>query len=146
MRSVSRRSVLIGTGTVAAIGLAGCSAAADGGTDDVHVINETDEQIDGTVEIVGPNGDTALSDAFDVAPQGEVSNARAAYKRVWGAIGDYKIIVELADGFDVGGETRATETVTVEDTDSKLLTIVLGADDRENGISFAVGERWGDSE
>lgn len=147
---ITRRSTLIGVGTIALTGLAGCSARANERLEDVAVFNETDEPIDGTIEIVGPADEIALSDAFDVASHDEEdgvdSNASATYERVWGTIGDYDISVELADGFDIAGKTRADETVTIEDTDSALLAVVLGSDDREDEISFAVGERWSDFE
>lgn len=147
---VTRRSTLIGVGAMAVSGLAGCSARANERLEDVTVFNETDEPIDGTIEIVGPDDEVALSDAFDVTSHDEEadgdSNASAAYERVWGTIGDYDVFVQLADGFDVAGKTRANETVTIEDTDSALLAVVLGSDDREDEISFAMGERWSDFE
>ncbi|MFC6768404.1 hypothetical protein [Natrinema soli] len=147
---VTRRSTLIGVGAMAVTGLAGCSATASERLEDVTVFNETDEPIDGTIEIVDPDDAIALSDAFEIASQDEEddgdSNASAAYERVWGTVGDYEVSVELADGFDIAGETRADETVTIEDTDSTLLAVVLGSDDHEDEISFAVGERWSDFE
>jgi len=106
-------------------------------------LQRTDEPIDGTIEIIGPDDEIALSDAFDVASHDEEddgnSNASAAYEQVWGTIGDYDVSVELADGFDIAGKTRADETVTITDTDSELLAVVLGSDDHEDEISFAVG-------
>lgn len=145
---VTRRSTLIGVGTIAVTGLAGCSARANERLEDVSVFNGTDEPVDGTIEIIGPDDEIALSDAFDVASHDEEddgnSNASAAYEQVWGTIGDYEVSVELADGFDIAGKTRADETVTITDTDSELLAVVLGSDDHEDEISFAVGERWSD--
>ncbi|WP_226039625.1 hypothetical protein [Natrinema sp. DC36] len=147
---VTRRSTLIGVGTMAATGLAGCSARANERLEDVAVFNETDEPIDGTIDIIGPDDEIALSDAFDVASHDEEadvdSNASASYEGVWGTIGDYDVSVQLADGFDIDGKTRANETVTIEDTDSALLAVVLGSDDRDDEIGFAVGERWTDFE
>lgn len=164
VRAVSRRTVLAGTGTAVAISLAGCSMLADQLGDmvleDVNLFNGTGEQISGTIEVVGPDGETALSESFDIEASAEDGNGGnesestdgeveteggETYADVWQDGGEYEVTVELDDGYEIDGETSAEETVTIDDPDEEMLAVFLGGEEG-SGIQFTTGNSLTDFE
>lgn len=163
IRVVSRRTVLAGAGTAIATTLAGCSILADrlGNMvlEEVNVFNGTGEQISGSIEIVGPSDETVLAESFDIEPSenggdagNESENADSdesagieTYGNVWQDAGEYDVTVELDEGFEIDGETSATETVTIENSDEEMLAVFLGGEE-STGIHFTVGESLTDFE
>lgn len=164
VRTVSRRTVLAGAGTAVAISLAGCSMLADQlgemVLEDVNVFNGTGEQISGTLEVVGPDGETVLSESFDIEASEEEGDGDGGnedestdaeveteggetYADVWQDAGEYEVTVELDDGFEIGGETSAEETVTIDDPDEEMLAVFLGGEEG-SGIHFTTGNSLSD--
>lgn len=148
---VSRRGVLAGVATVAVAGTAGCTAIvnelAARALEDVNLFNETGDPLSGSVEVVGPDGSTVLSESFDLEAQtGDEPNAEATatYADVWTATGTYEVAVELGDGAAVRGQSSAETAVTVEGPDEQMLGVAFGAEDEDAGILFGFGENWSD--
>lgn len=148
---LTRRSVLAGV-TTATLGLtAGCSqlvnAIADRALGDVNLFNETERGLEGTIDVTGPDGETLLSESFELAPQvGDepTEGASSAHEDVWQDAGDHDVSVELAEGQSVRGEASASETVTVDAPDEDMLAVAFGAPDLDAGIYVTVGERLTD--
>jgi hypothetical protein len=126
---------------------AGCSAVAnfigDQVLEEVNVFNQTARPIAGSIEVVGPGGDTALDDTFDLisaTPDGEEEGSNvAAYGDVWTETGSYEVSVSL-DDTEIDGTSQASDTVTIQNTDEEMLGIALGAESEDEPISFQVGE------
>lgn len=163
---LSRRSMLAGVATVGAISVAGCSMLADRLGDmvleDVNVFNGTGEQVSGTLEVVGPDGETVLSESFDIdasEEDGDGGNESEStdsgveteteggetYADVWQDAGEYAVTVELADEFEIDGETSAEETVAIDEPDDEMLAVFLGGEEG-SGIHFTTGNSLTDFE
>lgn len=149
--SVTRRSVLAGITSVATAATAGCTAIidtiADAILDEVNVFNETNRRLAGAIDIEAPDGTNALSETFDLAANTDDdsdSDTTATYGDVWGSTGTYEVTVELADGTDVRGQSRANEAVDIENTDEQMLAVALGAEETESGIYITVGKELSD--
>lgn len=149
--ALSRRSFLAATGTAALTTTAGCSTVVDfvGNQilDHVNVFNETERRVGGSIELVDPASETVLDETFDLAtPNTETEDegsTTAVYGDVWTDGGSYEVTVEL-DGVEIDGESRASETVTIDDVDEEMLAVPLGADDLDAGIAFRVGTSLSD--
>ncbi|WP_254763392.1 hypothetical protein [Natrinema marinum] len=110
----------------------------------VNVFNETSQPVTGSIVIVDPAGDTALDQEYDLAPSDSENNDErsvAVYDDVWGKTGAYEVTVELAD-VEANGKSRASETVTIDDSDEQMLAIELGSEN----IGFHVGKSLSDFE
>lgn len=146
-RALTRRSLLAGV-TTAAVGLtAGCSqlidAIADYALGDVNLFNETERALEGAIDVTGPDGETLLSESFELAPQvGDepTEGASKAHEDVWQGAGDHAVTVELAEGQSVRGESSVNQTVTIDAPDEEMLAVAFGAPDLEAGIYVTVGE------
>jgi len=131
--------------------MAGCSAVAnfigDQVLEDVNVFNQTDGPITGSIEVVGPGGDTDLDDTFaliSATSDGEEDGSNvAAYGDVWTETGSYEVSVSL-DDTDIDGTSEASDTVSIEDADEEMLGIALGAESEDEPITFRVGESFTD--
>jgi hypothetical protein len=115
--------------------VAGCSAVGEfvgeALLEEVNIFNETDQQVSGTIEVIGPAGDTVLDEAFELVP-GEAAaadddekNAATTYEDLWTEAGSYEVSIELANT-DIAGTRRAKKTVTIADTQEDMLGITLG--------------------
>lgn len=143
----TRRSFLAGV-TTAMLGLtAGCSqlvnAIADRALGDVNLFNETERDLEGTIDVTGPDGEMLLSETFELAAQtGDepTEGASTAHEDVWQGAGDHEVAVELAEGQSVRGESSASETVTIDAPDEDMLAVAFGAPDLEAGIYVTAGE------
>jgi hypothetical protein len=132
---------------------AGCTAVMDfiGNRllEQVNVFNETDRRIGGSIVVVDPDGDTALDETFDIAPSdsgnddGDDEQSVAVYDDVWDGAGTYEVTVEL-DATDIDGESRASETVPIDDPDAEMVAVVLGSEEVDDPIGFRVGESLSD--
>ncbi len=144
----TRRKLLVTSGTTGLALTAGCTAVADFIGDQllkqVNVFNETSQPVTGSIVIVDPAGDTALDQEYDLAPSDSENNDErsvAVYDDVWGKTGAYEVTVELAD-VEANGKSRASETVTIDDSDEQMLAIELGSEN----IGFHVGKSLSDFE
>lgn len=146
----SRRRFLAGVATVGTASLAGCAAIADWVAgqilEEVNVFNETQGQVEGSIEIQRPDGDVALSESFTLEAQSNddddeepEEDALATYADVWGDAGEYEVSVDLEEDSAIDGETSATETVPIENPEEEMLAVVFGAEDLDP-IHVTVGE------
>lgn len=147
--SITRRSVLTGVATVATVGTAGCAGVinsiADAALKEVNIFNETSKQISGTIDIVSPDGSSALSKAFDLTAKAKdeaTEGATAVYGHVWEATGTYEVTVELSNGTAIRGESSATKSVSIDDPDEQMLAVALGAEGEDGSIYFAVAKNF----
>jgi len=130
--TITRRRLLGASGAALLPATAGCSPLANfiGGRvlEQINVFDQTDRRIEGPVEVLGPTGDTALDDTFDVissTPDGKEEGSNiATYGDVWSETGSYEVSIRLDDA-EADGVARATETVAIEDTDEEMLGIAL---------------------
>ncbi|ELY55910.1 hypothetical protein [Natronolimnohabitans innermongolicus] len=118
---LSRRGFVAAGGTATLASLAGCASLVDFLADialqDVNVFNGYESPVAGTIEIVGPDGETVLEESFDLAAAtddddeaDEDDETTAFYDDVWTDGGDYEVTVELEDdpeddSSDENGET-----------------------------------------
>ena len=149
--STTRRRFLAASGTALLTATAGCSALADFiGSQilkEVNVFNQTDRPIAGSIEVVGPGGDTTLDDTFDLISAtpdgGEDGSNVAAYGEVWTKTGSYEVRVSINDA-KIDGTSEASDTVTIGDTDEEMVGVTLGGGTEGDAIKFRVGESFTD--
>lgn len=151
-RSITRRRVLATSGTALLAAVAGCSAVGELIGEmilsEVNIINETDQRISGSIEVVDPAGDTVLDEAFDLVPSGESDaeddgkNSAAIYDDVWTDPGAYEVSIEVTNT-DIGGSTGTSETVSIADTEAEMLGVTLGPEGEE-AILLRTGEEPAD--
>jgi hypothetical protein len=158
----SRRTVLAAGAAALTTATAGCSQVgkflADKITGDVNVINYTDRKITGTIEVVGPAGDSLLDESFELAAKTEENESETnsssdqgnttsseddtaqtivPYKDVWTESGSYDVTVTF-DDVEIDGTSQATETVTIENADKEKLGIFIDTGPPEEVIEFYV--------
>lgn len=149
---LSRRQFLAAGGATATAAVAGCTEGAINWIaghvlEGVNLLNMADKQMEGTIAIVGPDGETRLDESFSIAESlgsGEADTDEAVtYGDVWAGTGSYEVSVDL-DG-ELDGVSEATETVSVDDPDDDMLMILLGSEDTEETIAFSVGDSFTDA-
>jgi hypothetical protein len=110
--------------------------------DEVNVLNQSDKQVDGNIKVLDPAGETVLVGKYGLAAKGEAGDEKdsnfAAYDDVWTEAGSYEVNIELTN-VEIDGVSQASETVSVEDTGSEMLGVMLGAKD-DDPIIFEVGD------
>jgi len=128
--------------------IAGCSTIVDfvGNQvlEDVNVLNQLNREVSGSVEVVGPGGDTVLDETFD-APSREAEGESnvVAYDNVWKGTGEYQINVELTD-IEIEGVSQVNEAVTIENTDEEMVAVAIGSGEEDEPIAVRVGESLSD--
>lgn len=142
----SRRQLLATGGTAVLTAVAGCADIinfiAGGLLEDVNVFNQTDEQVGGTVRVLGPSGAIVLDETFELVPSGDEggeNDSTAVFEDVWQGAGTYEATLEL-DDTEVDGQAGAATAVTIDDPDEEMLGIPLGADEADEPIDFRLGE------
>lgn len=145
--STTRRRFLAASGTALLTAVAGCSAVVDFIGDmvleEVNVLNQLNRNIEGSVEVIDPAGDTALEETFDVPADDEGGEeSSATYSDVWGDTGDYEIRFELDQAVD--GVSQVNETVTIDDPDEQMVAIAPGNDEVAGPIPLRVAESFSD--
>jgi len=135
--STTRRQVLVVSATAMLTSLGGCSAirefTSDVALQEVNVFNTTDQQLQGSIEVVDPAGDTVLEETFDLEHEQDQNSGG-----VLGATGAYSVSVELRNT-EIDGSSRATETVSVDDTDEQRIGVVFNASEEHDPIVVRVG-------
>ncbi|WP_137290986.1 twin-arginine translocation signal domain-containing protein [Natronorubrum halophilum] len=125
--NLSRRTFIAAGGTAALVSMAGCTAVMDYFGDlalqDVNVFNGADTPVNGTIDIVDPNGDVVLEETFDLEKaadedeENQDADSIALYEDVWTDAGDYEVSIELeGDAFDT--ELDVGETFQNDSTDT----------------------------
>ena len=146
--STTRRRFLAASGTALLTAVAGCSAIADFIGDqilkEVNILNQMDQDIEGSVTVIDPAGDTALNETFNAPSKEDPGEGNiATYGDVWGDTGDYEISVELTNA-EVEGTSQASKTVTIDDTDEDRVGIAPGRNETDEPIPIRVGESLSD--
>jgi len=101
---------------------------------DVNVINGTAAERSGSVTVVGPDGETLLSEEFTAAPQedesseGETSST-PTYEDVFTGSGEYTVSVSLDSGSAIDGTTDAAGSVAI------ATTVATGPECRSEGAA-----------
>jgi hypothetical protein len=135
--STTRRQVLVVSGTALLTSVAGCSGirdfTSDVALDEVNVFNMADRQIEGSIEVVDPAGDTALEKTFDLEHEQDQNSGD-----VLGATGEYAVSVELVNT-EIDGSSQASETVSIDDTDEQRVGVVLNTNEEYEPIVIRVG-------
>jgi len=150
-RSVSRRRFLAAGSTTATVAVAGCAGIVDWIAgfvlEDVNVFNETDRQVEGTIELRDAGGTVVLDESFTLDPpdndDDDNNSNLATYADIWTDANEYEVSVELAT--PVEGESSASETFTIEDSDEERLFVVLGSEELDDSVAFRVGEELSDA-
>jgi hypothetical protein len=161
--SLDRRTFLTIGASVGVAGLAGCSAIADyiAGfvLEDVNVLNGSEKEVSGSIEVVDSGGDGVLDETFELRPSedsgtttettdgGDEENVpMSRYEDVFDGEGQYEVTIELDEDSAVDGVTTAEETVDVADTSEEHIFAFIGASESEEAISIGVVEGFSDLE
>jgi len=146
--TTSRRSFLVATGVATATALTGCTGLLDFVGNrilgHVNVFNGTDQRVSGSVTVSGPDGETLLDETFELVSSNTESNdgqSSAVFDDVWAGTGSYEASVEL-DDVTIDGESQATETVEITDTDEQMLAVVVGGPETEKPFAFRVATNF----
>lgn len=92
-----------------------------------------DRQIEGSIEVVDPAGDTALEKTFDLEHEQDQNSGD-----VLGATGEYAVSVELVNT-EIEGSSQASRTVSIDDTDEQRVGVVLNTNEEYEPIVIRVG-------
>lgn len=146
--SITRRQVLAASGTAILTSMAGCSAIVDAIGDqvlrEVNILNQLNREVSGSVEVIGPAGNTALNKTFDVpSTESDEGSNIVAYDNVWTDTGEYEVSVELAD-VEIEGTSEASRTVTVGNTEDDMIAVSVGSGEEDEPIAIRAGESFSD--
>jgi hypothetical protein len=144
--SITRRQLLAAGGTAFLTATAGCTTVLDfvgeQVLEEVNVLNQLNREVSGSIEIIGPSGDSLLDTTF-TAPSTESggdSNV-VAYSDVWTDTGSYEVSVVLTD-IELEGVSQVSSEIAIEDTEQEMLAIVVGSGNEREPIAFRVGESF----
>jgi hypothetical protein len=147
--STTRRRLLAAGGSAVVTAAAGCSAigelVGELTLEEVNIFNETDQQISGAIEIIGPNGDAVLEETFDLVPPedseagDDTKNSGTTYDDVWTDAGEYGVSIELTNT-NIEDTTNAEGVVDIADTGAEMLGVTLGPEGRDEAILLRAGE------
>jgi hypothetical protein len=111
----------------------------------VNVFNEIDRRLAGSVAVAGPDDESHLDETFElISSRTDTGDGQsfATHDDLGDGPGAYEVTVEL-DG-EVGGESRATETVEIDTPDEQRLAVVVGFADMDDPVASRVGENFSD--
>lgn len=139
---LSRRECVAGGVAAVTAAVAGCTEGtvnwlADRVLEEVNVLNQTENSINGTVSVVDPDGETRLNEEF-TAVGGDDTDENHVYGDVWTESGSYEVSVTLEEPLD--GVESVSGTVSVADTDDEMLFVVLGPADSDEAVSLRVDD------
>ena len=92
-----------------------------------------DRQIEGSIEVVDPAGDTTLEKTFDLEHEQDQHNGS-----VFRDVGGYAVSVELTST-EITGSSQASETVSIDDTAEERVGVVFTTNERDEPILIRVG-------
>jgi len=134
---ITRRQVLATGGTVFLTSIAGCSGVIDFTSEvaleEVNVFNMADQQINGSINVDDPAGDTALETTYDLEHEQDQN-----YSDVLGATGEYTVSVELTNT-SVEGSSQSNKTVSINDADQERIGVVFNTNGEYDPIVIRVG-------
>ena len=146
--SVTRRRALAIGASAALASTAGCATVLDAiGNqvfEEVNLLNQLNQAVSGSVEIVDPDGETVLDTSFDVpsTESGGESNI-VAYADVWTTTGEYQVDLELSDT-EIAGTSRLNQRFSITNTEEEIVAISIGSTDETEPIALRVGESFSD--
>jgi hypothetical protein len=146
--SVTRRRALAIGASAAVASTAGCATVLDAiGNqvfEEVNLLNQLNQAVSGSVEIVDPDGETVLDTSFDVpsTESGGESNI-VAYADVWTTTGEYQVDLELSDT-EIAGTSRLNQRFSITNTEEEIVAISIGSTDETEPIALRVGESFSD--
>jgi len=146
--SVTRRRALAIGASAAVASTAGCATVLDAiGNqvfEEVNLLNQLNQEVSGSVEIVDPDGETVLDTSFDVpsTESGGESNI-VAYADVWTTTGEYQVDLELSDT-EIAGTSRLNQRFSITNTEEEIVAISIGSTDETEPIALRVGESFSD--
>ena len=146
--SVTRRRALAIGASAAVASTAGCATVLDAiGNqvfEEVNLLNQLNQAVSGSVEIVDPDGETVLDTSFDVpsTESGGESNI-VAYADVWTTTGEYQVDLKLSDA-EIAGTSRLNQRFSITNTEEEIVAISIGSTDETEPIALRVGESFSD--
>lgn len=146
--SVTKRQALAIGGSAVLVSTAGCStvlnAIGDRVFEQVNILNQLNQEVSGSIEIIDPAGETVLDTSFDVPSTESGGNSNiVAYTDVWTSTGNYQIDLELTDT-QVGGVSQISQQVQISNTEEEMIAVSIGSGDESEPIAVRVGESFSD--
>lgn len=136
-KPTTRRRMLAVSATALVTVTSGCAAirefTSDLALDDANVFNMVDKEVEGSIEVVDPAGDTAIEETFDLAYEEDHNSGD-----VFGDPGEYEVNVELTNT-DIKGASQAETTVSVDDVSEERIGVVFTTNDDYDPIVVRVG-------
>lgn len=146
LESVTRRRAIAIGASVAVASTAGCSTVLDAiGNqifEEINLLNQLNQEVSGSIEVVDPNGEAVLDTSFDVpsTESGGESNI-VAYADVWTTSGEYQVDLKLADTV-IAGTSQLNRRFSITSTEEELVAISIGSSDENEPIALRVGESF----
>lgn len=97
------------------------------------MFNMADQQINGSINVDDPAGDTALETTYDLEHEQDQN-----YSDVLGATGEYTVSVELTNT-SVEGSSQSNKTVSINDADQERIGVVFNTNEEYDPIVIRVG-------
>jgi hypothetical protein len=128
--------------------IAGCSTVVnilgDQLLEDVNIFNQLNRDVNGTIEVTAPDGDSALDESFGLPPvEADGESNTVTYSDVWADAGEYEVAVELTNT-EIESTSRASESIRITDTDEQMAAIALGGPEIDEPIAIRVGKEMTD--
>lgn len=146
--SVTRRRALAIGASAAVVSTAGCSTVLDSiGNrvfEQVNLLNQLNQEVSGSIEVVDPDDETVLDTTFDVpSTESDGESNIVAYADVWTTTGEYQVDLELADTV-IAGTSQLNQRFSITSTEEELVAISIGSGDENEPIALRVGESFSD--
>ena len=146
--SVTRRRALAIGASAAIASTAGCStvlnAIGNQVFEEVNLLNQLSQEVSGSIEVVGPEGETVLDTSFDVpSTESDGESNIVAYADVWTTTGEYHVDLELTDTV-IAGTSQLNQRFSITNTEEEIVAISIGSGDESEPIALRVGESFSD--
>ena len=146
--SVTRRRALAISASAAVASTAGCStvinAIGNRVFEEVNLLNQLNQEVSGSIEVVDPEGETVLDTSFDVpSTESDGDSNIVAYADVWTTTGKYQVNLELADTV-IAGTSQLNQRFSITSTEEEIVAISIGSSDEGEPIALRVGESFSD--
>ncbi len=146
--SVTRRQTLAIGASAAVASTAGCSTVLDAVGDrvfeEVNLLNQLNQEVSGSIEVVDPDGETVLDTSFEVpSTESDGESNIVAYADVWTTSGEYHVDLELANTV-IAGTSRLNQRFSITNTNAEIVAVSIGSSDETEPIALRVGESFSD--
>jgi len=110
----------------------------------VNLLNQLNQEVSGSIEIVDPDDETVLDTTFDVpSTESDGESNIVAYADVWTTTGEYQVDLELANTV-IAGTSQLNQRFSITSTEEELVAISIGSGDENGPIALRVGESFSD--